>query len=448
MQSLKKVFLAVTGAAVSLGVFVGIVSLFVFVTGKAIAGGSAPAVLSASLKDALPAISPAFPAVIPYEAEDAGIVVQAPGPRLVQEEVRIPARGGEYEVAATILRPEGKGPFGVVVLNHGVPGSAAERVHESAAADFNASAPVFARRGYVVVMPMRRGFGATGGKFAEDAGPCRKPDYPHAESQAADDVMAAYNYARTLPYVDPNRMILAGQSAGGMVSLFTAGTRAPKGLVAVLGFAAGRGGNPDLRPGVPCAVEPVAKVLDSIAAKVHVPVLLHYAQNDRYFGPATSKLWYERFNAAGGQAEYVMQPAFGRDGHYLFGDLVGVRYWLPAVEKFFAEHSIPFERLDAAQPLLHAKLPYEPTDSCQSLFRAFLEAPTPRAYAVSGDGRCGFAGAMSEAPKVALRECRRVSGQACALYAVDGEVVWKEPVAGATQQASAPAAKTASAGSR
>jgi len=421
VQSLKKILSALGGAAVSLGLFFGIVTVCVVATGRAFAGDVSPAVQR---------------------------VVQYAGPKLIQEDVRIPADGGAYEVAATILRPEGDGPFGVVVLNHGVPGSASERLKESAAADFNASAPVFARRGYVVVMPMRRGFGATGGPFAEDAGPCRKPDYPHAESQAADDVMAAYDYARTLPYVDGNRMILAGQSAGGMVSLYVAGTRAPEGLVAVLGFAAGRGGNPDLRPGVPCAVEPVAKVLDSIGKSVKVPVLLHYAQNDKYFGPATSKLWFERFNAAGGQAEYVMQPAFGKDGHYLFGDLVGVRYWLPAVEKFFAEHHIPFERLDASQPLLHAKLPNVPTDSCQSLFRAFLEAPAPRAYAVSGDGRCGFAGAMADAPAVALRECRTVSGQACSLYAVDSEVVWKEPAAGDTKQAVATHAKSSSTGSQ
>ena len=417
---MKRFFSALGAAAVSLGTFLGIVAACVLVVGMLFT------------KEVF--------------AQDGSPAVQFYGPKLIQEDVRIPTRGG-YDVAATILRPEGKGPFGVVVLNHGVPGSAEERQSESAAADFNASAPVFARRGYVVVMPLRRGFGATGGPFAEDAGPCRRPDYMRAENAAADDVMAAYEYARRLPYVDPNRMILAGQSAGGIVSMFTAGMRHPEGLVAVLGFAAGRGGNPDLRPGVPCAVESVAKVLDTIGKSVKVPVLLHYAQNDRYFGPATSKLWYERFTAAGAKAEYVMQPAFGKDGHYLFAELVGVRYWLPAVEKFFGEYHIPFERLDAAQPLLHAKLPNVPTDSCRSLFRAFLEAPAPRAYAVSGDGRCGFAGAMPDAANVALGECRSASGQACSLYAVDSEVVWKDPAPSDTKQAVATHAKSSSTGS-
>jgi dienelactone hydrolase len=372
------------------------------------------------------------------------------GPRLLQEDVRIRAGNGSYEIAATILRPEGAGPFGAVILNHGVPGSEKERMTESAVADFNAAAPVFARRGYVVVMPMRRGFGATGGDFAEDAGPCRKPDYMKAENEAADDVIAAYDYARNLPYVDGSRMILAGQSAGGIVSLFTAGMRQPKGLVAVLAFAAGRGGNPDIRPGVPCGVEPVAKVFDALGKLVKVPVMMHYAENDHYFNPATSKLWYDRFVAAGAhEADYVMQPAFGKDGHYLFGDLVGVRYWLPSVERFLAKHEVPFERLDTPFfALLKAKLPNVPTDSCKSLFRAFLEAPAPRAYAVSNDGRCGFAGAQKDAPAVALRECRSVSGGDCALYAVDSEVVWREPEPELKQASVKPAGQASSTGSR
>jgi dienelactone hydrolase len=418
-ECIKRTCAAAVDAVSTLGIFLAIIALFVFFAGQAVAQDGALSLIATG----------------------------SAGPKLIQEEVRIPVPGNGYSVAATILRPEGPGPFGAVVLNHGVPGSARERRKESAAADFNASAPVFARRGYVVVMPLRRGFGATGGEFAEDAGPCRNPDYMRAEAAAAQDVMAAYEYARSLSYVDGKRMILAGQSAGGIVSMFAAGTRKPQGLVAVLAFAAGRGGNPTLRPGLPCAVEPVAKVLDTIGAQVKVPVLLHYAQNDKYFGPATTRLWYERFTAAGAQAEYVMQPAFGKDGHYLFGDIVGVRYWLPAVEGFLAKHGVPFERLQApAKPLL-AKLPMEQSDSCESLYRAFLEAPEPRAYAVSGDGRCGFAGNTPDATDVALSECRSVSGAACALYAVDSEVVWKSDTQ-PTMTASKPGAASATTGSR
>jgi dienelactone hydrolase len=364
------------------------------------------------------------------------------GPKLVRDDVRIPSRDGRYTIAATVLRPEGRGPYGAVILNHGVAGSEAERRRESASIFLEAAA-VFARRGYVVVLPLRRGFGATGGEFAEDAGPCRNPNYMRAEQAASDDVIAAYDFAQRLPYVDPSRMILAGQSGGGMTSVFTAGMQEPKGLLAVLTFAAGRGGNPDLSPGVPCAVEPVAKVFDTLGKRVKAPVLFHYSSNDQYFNAETTRLWYERFSAGGAKGDYVLQPPYGGDGHYVFSELIGVRYRLPAVEKFFAKHNIPFQRLDAVdkrtEPLLVAKPPHVKTESCTGLYRVFLEAPGPRAFAVSGDGRCGFAGGIFDAREVALRQCKRVSkGGDCSLYAVNDAVVWRDNTLPETQVADAP----------
>src|SRR3954470_14108649 len=365
------------------------------------------------------------------------------GPRLIEERVRIPAQNGNT-IAATVLRPEAQGPFGAIILNHGVSASARERARESSDLLINAAA-VFARRGYVVVMPLRRGFGATGGEMAEDPGSCSNPDYFTAEGKAADDVMAAYDYARALPYVDGNRMILAGQSAGGMVSLFAAGTRNPQGLIAVLSFAAGRGGDPDATPGVPCAVEPVARVLDSLGRNIRVPVLLHYSENDLFFSPKISRTWYERFVAGGAKAEYALQPAFGKDGHYIFGDTLGVRYWLPTVEDFLAKNGVTFARLDSADPdraprLALDRVPNIKSDACKGLYRAFLESPGPRAYAVSQDGRCGFAGGLPDARDVAMRQCSNVAKGGCLLYAVDDAVIWKESVAGQGAAATAAAA--------
>jgi hypothetical protein len=54
---------------------------------------------------------------------------------------------------------------------------------------------------------------------------------------------------------------------------------------------------------------------------------------------------------------------------------------------------------------------------------------------------------MADAPNVALTECRTVAGSACALYAVDSEVVWKEPSM-ETKQAHSKPSSTASTGSR
>ena len=267
-------------------------------------------------------------------------------PRFVREDISIPVQSGQsshYTLALTIVRPRGDGPFGAIVLNHGVPLTARARQEESPELLIHTAA-AFAQHGYAVIMPLRRGFGATGGRFAEDAGSCLDPHFARGERAAASDVLAAYDFARRLPYVDGERMILAGQSAGGVASL-QAAAHSPPGLVAVLAFAAGRGGDPARSPGVPCAAERLATVFEALGREVKVPVLLHYAQNDLFFGPVTSQAWFRRFQAGGAPAEYVLQPPFGANGHFIFSDRAGIELWLPKVEDFLSRHRIPFDPL-------------------------------------------------------------------------------------------------------
>ena len=269
----------------------------------------------------------------------AGFVFHMPSPRYLRHDVRIPLEHAQGTLAMTVLRPAGSGPFGGIILNHGASGLAEHRAAESTEMLLDTAAE-FARRGYAVFLPVRRGFGATGGEFAEDPGACSDPQFRRGEGEAARDILAAYDYARRAPYVDPKRMILAGQSAGGVAALRAAGD-APPGLLAVLAFAAGRGGDP-MRPGEPCASENLGAFFAELGSAVRVPVLLHYARNDLFFGPAASQGWFARFKAGGGRADYVLQPPFGRDGHFIFSDAAGAALWLPRVEQFLAAHGIPF----------------------------------------------------------------------------------------------------------
>jgi dienelactone hydrolase len=263
------------------------------------------------------------------------------GEGVVQHDVRIFAPEERYTIATRILRPAGAGPFPAVILNHGAGASAQARRDESPEA-LREAALEFVRHGYAVLLPLRSGFGATGGVLAEHPGSCEQPDYLRGTAAGASDVLAVYDYARRLPFVDGSRMIIAGQSAGGVVAL-AAAAREPAGLAAVLAFAAGMGGDVLRHPGEACAPQAMAALFDHLGRHVKTPVLLNYASNDRWFG-ATSRLWYEKLRGAGANAEYVLLPPFGADGHFVFTHARGAAAWAPHVAAFLRRHGLPFDR--------------------------------------------------------------------------------------------------------
>lgn len=261
----------------------------------------------------------------------------APAPAPVEEVVVIPLPPAARwpHLVATILRPEGQGPFPVIVMNHGSPGTAAERARMGRYRATRGSQE-FLKRGFMVVLPMRRGYGATGGPWAESYVSCNSPDYGSAGDQAALDVLATIDYLRALPEADTGRIVLVGQSAGGFAAM-AAASHNPQGVLAVVNFSGGRGGNPRTRPGEPCGVEQMAVTIGRLAQTIRVPVLWHYAENDQFFGPAVVRRWFDAFEAAGASGRLVMQPPFGRDGHAMFGAASGVAIWTPVFEHFMRE---------------------------------------------------------------------------------------------------------------
>jgi dienelactone hydrolase len=191
----------------------------------------------------------------------------------------------------------------------------------------------FTKRGFAVIVPMRRGYGDTGGAWAETYFRCSAPDYYAAGVQAAVDLVATLDYARRLEYVNRERIILFGQSAGGFASI-AAASRNPPGVVAVVNFSGGRGGQPDTRPGEPCDADGMTRTIARFAQTIRVPVLWHYAENDRYFAPEHVRAWFRAFEAAGARGTLVMQPPFGNDGHGMFAVAAGLPIWTAAFDAF------------------------------------------------------------------------------------------------------------------
>ena len=147
------------------------------------------------------------------------------------------------------------------------------------------------------------------------------------------DLVATVDYARRLEYVNRERIILFGQSAGGFASI-AAASQSPPGVVAVVNFSGGRGGRPDTRPGQPCDADNMTRAITRFAQTIRVPVLWHYAENDRYFAPEHVRAWFGAFEAAGARGTLVMQPPFGNDGHSMFAAAAGLPIWTAAFDGF------------------------------------------------------------------------------------------------------------------
>jgi dienelactone hydrolase len=251
--------------------------------------------------------------------------------------VQIPLWPGAqpHALVATAYWPPGDGPFPLVVLNHGSPANGAMRARMGRYRVLN-RINLFVERGFAVIVPMRRGYGATGGDWAERYGSCDNADYRMAGQEAAADVLATLRYAQSMPGIDSSRIILAGQSAGGFAVLAAASAQ-PAGVRAVLNFSGGRGGNPATRPGEPCAPDRIADALRYFGRTTRVPSLWQYADNDRFFAPRHVRDWFAAYRDAGAPSTLIMHPALGEDGHRPFSSADGMPLWTAAMDAFLRD---------------------------------------------------------------------------------------------------------------
>lgn len=254
---------------------------------------------------------------VPARAAPAETVIRAPVVRGVEQAL----------IEVTVFSPAGAGPFPIVVLSHGSPRDAEDRRREGRQR-LAAQSARFVAMGFAVLVPTRRGYGESGGAWAEAYGTCADPDYHAAGLETARDLRAAVDAVRGEPWADARRIVLAGQSAGGFGSIAAAATRF-EGLVAVVNFAGGRGSRgPDDVCGEARLVEAMARY--GVAARV--PTLWIYSANDRFFGPALARRMHAAFTASGGDAQFLEAPAVGLDGHAYFD--AAIEDWSPRVEAF------------------------------------------------------------------------------------------------------------------
>ena len=246
---------------------------------------------------------------------------------------------------AYVIRPPGDGPKPLVVMNHGVALDPTERSYFPLL-EFRDAALWFARQGFVVVAPVRSGYGITAFELPErgifnvffsGVGHCSDPQFRAAGLAVAAMDTWVIDYLTKQSFVDGHKVIIVGQSGGGWGAIALA-SQNPAQVRAVVTFAAGRGGHVDGKPNNNCAPDRLVEVTAEFGRTARVPMLWIYTENDTYFGPALSQRMARAFQAAGGNLEYHLLPPFGNDGHFLVDSRDGVGLWAPLVDDFLARN--------------------------------------------------------------------------------------------------------------
>jgi dienelactone hydrolase len=249
-----------------------------------------------------------------------------------REAIEAPAPDGSGRLLPiTVLRPQGAGPFPLVIVNHGSP-PAHERA-SLATPVFSALTDWFLRRGYAVALPLRRGYGAVGGNWDESYGNCARPDYHKAGIETARDIEAALTRVLSLPYVQPRGTVIVGQSAGGWGTIALAARPHPS-IAGLVNFAGGRGGHKDLQPNSNCSPDSLVSAAGKFGRDARTPMVWIYTENDSFFAPPIAQAMHKAFVAAGGVATFHLLPPFGNDGHALMAQRAGVVVWQPIVDDY------------------------------------------------------------------------------------------------------------------
>jgi dienelactone hydrolase len=345
--------------------------------------------------------------------------VRADGLR--QDALKIPAviagGSGAVELEAIVVRPDDGQPHPLAIINHGSPRLPEQRPKMSPYGMW-AQAVAFARRGWVAVAFLRRGYGESGGAWAENYGSCANPDYASAGRAGASDIAAVARYMRAQPYVSKARWISVGGSAGAFATLALTAD-APPDLAAAISFAPGRGSQ---SPDTVCGENRLIAALADYGRTSRIPVLWVSAENDHFFGPRLVARLTAAFTRAGGNLTYVATPPFADDGHKLFSVADGMPIWSPIVDQFLQANKLTLRDGLIDVPLPNVAAPPNLSSRGRETFRTYLESGPNKAFAVAADAHFGWATGRrttDQARKDALEFCAASAPAGCRIVNVN-----------------------------
>jgi dienelactone hydrolase len=247
-----------------------------------------------------------------------------------------------------IYTPSGPGPFPLVTINHGKPAPGSDLRSEKP--DFQKAAHWFVDRGFMVAVPLRRGYGRSQGVESDMVGSCASLNYVATSEQTAMDIEGVIAFLATKSMVDGNNVIVVGHSHGGFGALGVA-AGAHKGVRGIVNFAAGTGSwglfnamqwPRRLVQGRLCnGRESLLSALGQLGERNSLPQLWLYAVNDKTFDPELAQAMLQAYRERSRfPVAFVALPASPANGHLLFAQ-DDVSSWAPSVNQFLQSLQIP-----------------------------------------------------------------------------------------------------------
>jgi dienelactone hydrolase len=333
---------------------------------------------------------------------------------LKHAEIKVPmAEAGEAGLQTVLILPSTPGKHPLVLMTHGSDYSKGKN-QQMGPGLMQPQAIWFARRGWVVAVVTRRGYGASGGKMDKTHYACDEAAFATIADEDAADLMAAYDVVKGLPQVDAENVIATGNSAGGFAAL-AFGAHAPPALKAVINFS---GGWHSLFFAGSCAKTGLIPEFHNLGAATHVPTLWLYAKNDSLFAPKYVALMHDAFTSDGAEAEMPPIGKSGDDGHYLFSESVEI--WAPLVEDFLKRHGLPWQDLDPDYGGKLIKLPDNYPSDMKAAFLKWQKMGPSKAFAIGPNGEWSYSSGrktLKIAKDEALDRCRNPG---CKIVAYDG----------------------------
>ena len=225
--------------------------------------------------------------------------------------------GKPVDLEVVIFRPNGAGPFPLAMFNHGSTGNGTnpalftETSFDVGLADF------LNNRGWIVAFPQRRGRGKSDGLYDEGFSVDRRQGYTcdfdmslSGAERALDDIGAAMAALRQRPDVAPSRVLIGGQSRGGILSVAYSGMH-PDQIFGVVNFVGGW-----LGTGCDTASR-LNGTLFERGARFDRPTLWLYGDQDPFYDIQHSRNNFMLFQSAGGQGTFLKFNVPGGYGHFV-----------------------------------------------------------------------------------------------------------------------------------